>query len=63
MVAASRILIVLTLAAIAVGCSGGSDPAPTVGEVTTSKAGAEAIKKNGGKPMPRSADMVPSADD
>lgn len=63
-VASSRrffmLLLVSAFGLMVAGC-GSNDPAPApVGEVMTSKAGADAIKRNGGKPLPKS---VPSVDD
>lgn len=54
-----KFVAVALLSSVAlVGCSGGSEPVQPIGEVMTSKAGAEQMKKMG--PKVRSAASVPS---
>ncbi|MFM9873382.1 MAG: hypothetical protein ACKVQS_07955 [Fimbriimonadaceae bacterium] len=43
----------LVLPTFLTACAQNSDPEAKVGEVATSKAGADQIKANGGKPVPR----------
>ena len=58
--AAARLLILVPLLVLLVGCGSSEPPAAPVGEISTSKAGADQLKASGGKPMPKA---VPSVDD